>query len=138
MCTHTLSCFGFGLKIGCDNNHIGKRDLQRERERERERVCRTAAGGHGGGDGWEDSAVPGAAVTAERCGPGGSDGRADGVIPVCGGDGDVSGSGRGRGGLVPGVALKAEEEQDGYDSEGGAGQRRWRRSRTAMTTMAED
>jgi hypothetical protein len=59
-------------------------------------------------------------VMAGRCGPGGGDGRADGVVPWSGDDGDGGGGSRGGGDMVPGAAVKAEEERDG-DGGGGTG-----------------
>jgi hypothetical protein len=62
----------------------------------------------------------GAAVTTRRRGPGDGDGRADDAVPGCGGDG--GGDGRGGNGVVPGIAVKAEE-WDGNGGEGRAGRR---------------
>jgi hypothetical protein len=46
----------------------------------------------------------------------------DGAVPGRGGDDDGSGGGRGGGSVVPGAAVKAEEEWDGDGGEGeGAG-----------------
>jgi hypothetical protein len=73
-------------------------------------------------------------VKAGRCGPGGGDGWANAAVPGHGCDGNDGGGYQGGGGLVPGVALKAEEEQDseterveerGDDGDSGGGAR-WR------------
>jgi hypothetical protein len=63
-----------------------------------------------------------AVVMAGQCGPGGGDGQTDGIVTGSSDDGDGGGGGRGGNGLVPGSALKVEEEQGDDDGErGGAG-----------------
>jgi hypothetical protein len=57
--------------------------------------------------GWT-SRFLGATVMAGRHGPNGDDGRVDGAVLER--DGDNGGGGRGGGRMVPGAAMKAEEE----------------------------